>query len=104
MPSRVTIFRIAAITILLLTGLELVACEVFSPATCEISGVPISQNNDARGTSPNSGDACLCCCSHIVIRVPFVFKSTDEAAALKTLPPIRFSSVESASIYHPPKA
>jgi hypothetical protein len=36
--------------------------------------------------------------------VPFVFKSTDEAVALKTLPPIRFSSVESASIYHPPKA
>ena len=103
MPSRLTIFRIAAVVILLLTGLELVACEVFSPATCEISGTPRDKGTSSRGTSTDSGDACLCCCSHIVIRRPFVFEPTNEAVAFKPLPPVRFSSFESASIYHPPK-
>lgn len=97
MSSRLTIFRIAAVIILLLTGVELIACEVFSPATCEISGVP-------GGQCTNSGDACLCCCSHIVVRVPLVFEPTEEAVALKPVPPVPVSSFEPASIYHPPKA
>lgn len=97
MPSRITIFRIAAVTILLLTGLELVACEVFSPSTCEISGVPGGRNTD-------SGDACLCCCSHIVVRVPFVFEPSEEVVPLDPPRSIQLYCFESASIYHPPKA
>lgn len=96
MPSRVTIFRIAAVAILLLTGLELVACEVFSPATCEISGAPSDQKTD-------SGDACLCCCYHIVVITPLVFDPADETVALEPAPSLPFSSFESANIYHPPK-
>ena len=83
--------------ILLLTGVELIACEVCLPATCEISGASSDQGTD-------SGDACLCCCFHIVVRTPLVFEPTEEAVALEPLPPIPFSSFESASIYHPPKA
>ena len=97
MPSRTTIFRIAAIAILLLTGLELVACEAFSPSSCEISGVPNGRNTD-------SGDACLCCCSHIVVRVPFVFEPAEEVVVLGLPPADRVSSFEFARIYHPPKA
>jgi hypothetical protein len=97
MPSRGTIFRIAAVIILLLTGVELVACEVFSHATCEISGAPSDQ-------SSNSGDACLCCCFHIVVQTPLVFEPSEEAVALEVLPSIPFSSFESAGIYHPPRA
>jgi hypothetical protein len=97
MPSRVTIFKIAAVAILLLTGFELVACEVFSHATCEISGAP-------SGQSAGSGDACLCCCFHIVVRTPLVFEPSEQIIALETLPPIPFASIESASIYHPPRA
>ena len=97
MPSRLTIFRISAVIILLLTGVELIACEVVSPATCEIAGAPGGQNTD-------SGDACLCCCFHIVVRTPLAFEPTEEAVALEALRPIPFSSFEPASIYHPPKA
>lgn len=97
MPSRLMIFRISAVIILLLTGVELITCEVVSPEACEISGVP-------GGQSTNSGDACLCCCSHIVVIVPLVFEPTEEAIALKPVPPVPFSSFESASIYHPPKS
>ena len=104
MPSRLTIFRIAAVIILLLTGVELIACEVFSPAACEISGLPGGQSTNSQRTSTNSGDACLCCCSHIVVRVPLVFEPTEEAVPLKPVLPVPFSSIEPASIYHPPKA
>jgi hypothetical protein len=50
MSSRGTIFRIAALAILLLTGAELIACEALSPATSEISGTSRDQGTD-------SGDA-----------------------------------------------
>lgn len=97
MHSRLTIFRIAAVVILLLAGMELIACEVLCPSTCEISGAQSDQTSD-------SGDACLCCCFHVVLKARVVFEPTEETVALNTLPPIPFSSFESASIYHPPKA
>lgn len=97
MPSRVTIFRIAAVVLLLLTGGELIACEVLSPATCEISGAPGDKN-------PDSGDACLCCCFHVVLVTPIVFETNLEVVALDPSPTVRVPSVEPAGIYHPPKA
>jgi len=97
MPSRITLFRFSAVIILLLTGVELIACEVNSDITCEISGVPSDQN---RGPE----DACLCCCSHIVVRTPMAFDPTDEVVALEPSPQFVFSSFESLTIYHPPKA
>lgn len=97
MPSRVTIFRVAAVVMLLLTGVELIACEVLSPTTCEISGAPDDQK-------PGSGDACLCCCFHIVIATPIVFETALEVAALDPPWAVQVPSIESASIYHPPRA
>ena len=95
MPSRVTIFRIAAIAILLLTGGELIACEVLSPSTCEISG--------ALDQSPDSGDACLCCCFHIVVMTPIVIEPAAEVLALDPPRAVQVPSIDSASIYHPPR-
>lgn len=82
---------------LLLTGAELVACEVFSPATCEISGAPGDQTTV-------SGDACLCCCFHVIVRAPTVFSPNVQAVALETLTLVPFTSLESTNIYHPPRA
>lgn len=97
MSSRATIFRIAALAILLLTGAELIACEALSPATCEISGTSSDQGTD-------SGDACLCCCFHIVVRTPVTFGPAEDAVVLQPLPAIPFSSFESTAIYHPPRS
>ena len=97
MVSRASIFRIAAVIILLLTAVELVACEVVSPETCELAGAP----GDG---SPDSGDACLCCCYHVVVRTPVGFGPTEESIALELLRPMPFSSLESTSIYRPPRA
>ena len=97
MPARVTVFRVAAVIILLLTGVELIACEVLSPATCEISGAPGDKN-------PDSGDACLCCCFHVVVVTPIVFETNPEVVALDPPPTVGVPSIESAGIYHPPRA
>jgi hypothetical protein len=97
MSSRFTIFKIVAVVILLLTAAELVACEAFSPATCELAGGPGGQTTD-------SGDACLCCCFHIVVVAPVVFEPAEKVVALDPLPSVPLSSFESAAIYHPPKA
>jgi hypothetical protein len=91
------IFRIAAIAILLLTGAELLACEVFSPATCEIAG-----GTGERGT--DSGDACFCCCFHVLVSAPLVFERTDDVAGVDVQLPVSHSSFEPARIYHPPKS
>ena len=96
MPSQLTVFRIAAVILLLVMAVGLVACEIASSATCEIAGTPGDQ-------TPDSGDACLCCCIHIVVRTPLVFEPTEEAVALVPPQPIPFSSFESVNIYHPPK-
>ncbi len=95
MPSRITIFRIVTVFILLLTGVEMVACELISPETCELFGAPSDQS---------TGDACVCCCFHIVVKAPFVFEPTQEAVTLEAIPQIPFSSFESVNIYHPPRA
>jgi hypothetical protein len=97
MQSRLTVFRIAAVIILLITGVELVACEVVSPTTCEMAGTQSDQASD-------SGDACLCCCSHVVVKTPVILEPLEKANALVSFAAIPPSSLEPASIYHPPKA
>lgn len=97
MQSRLLVFRIAAVIILLITGVELVTCEVVTPAACEIAGAQGSQTSD-------SGDACLCCCSHVVVNAPIVFEPLEEAVVLVTVAAPPLHSLEPASIYHPPKA
>jgi hypothetical protein len=94
---RSKVFWIAALAMLLLTGMELIACEVISPETCEIAGAAGDQ-------SPDSGDACLCCCPHVAIAAPMVLGRADEAVALDPPPSVAFPSFETASIFHPPKA
>jgi hypothetical protein len=96
MRPRLLLFRIAAVIILLITGVELVTCEVVNPAACEIAGAQGSQ-------TPDSGDACLCCCAHVVVNAPITFEPLEKTVALVTVAAVPLHSLESASIYHPPK-
>jgi hypothetical protein len=97
MPSRLTIFRIAAVLILLITGAGLVACEVVSPSTCELAGTQSGQTSEP-------GDACLCCCPHVVVKTPLVFEPLEATVSVVSLAAVPLLSLEPASIYHPPKA
>ena len=54
-----TVARVIALCLLMLTGFELVACEVLPDSICELNGSPLD--------APQSGDDnCLCCCFHVI--------------------------------------
>src|SRR5689334_3627244 len=98
MSSRITIFRTVAIAILLLTGAELFACDLLSPATCEIAGIP-----NADSPKPSDGDSCLCCCFHVIVSPQIKMTPTFETATTLVTPACEIPLVEPAHVYHPPR-
>jgi len=99
MPSRITVFRAIAVAVLLLTGVEMVACELVSPGACEIAGT-----SDDNGTSKQAdGDSCLCCCFHIVVSPQIELTPTIDSAPTFVLAQCNPPSAETPHIYHPPR-
>lgn len=96
--SRSHIFRLAAVLLLLLMGVELIACEVLAPEQCESFGYPSGQQ------SQKVDDNCICCCAHIVLAsfVPLAV----TAGVVRVLDPEDPPKPEyqSSSVYHPPRA
>jgi hypothetical protein len=96
MPDRRTIFRVAALVMLLLTGVELFACEMMFPNGCE--------SQEDHGSQQNQPDHyCLCCCTHVVPITPVPLDQRQtivpgfiplEAGRPETRP---------SRIYHPPR-
>ncbi len=99
MPSRITVFRAIAVAILLLTGVELFACELISPATCEITRIP----GDGGTSKAPDGDSCLCCCFHIVVSPQIELTPTIDTAPTLVLVQCNPPSAEAPHIYHPPR-
>lgn len=87
MVSRRTLFRLAAVAILLLGVADLFACAHLCPHSCP-SG---------------DDDHCLNCCRHLVALAPFVLTAGGETllppSKAQCKPPCR----EHARIYHPPR-
>ncbi len=95
--TRLTLFRLVAIALLLVTGAELFACEIFEPQFCESFGSSGSTND-----AP-AGDKCLCCCAHVVVIAPLAISPIEEGiSVLFPLEPPK-PQCKSFSIYHPPK-
>jgi hypothetical protein len=96
--TRACIFRLTAVLILLFTGAELFACEVFAPDQCESFGFP------QEGGSPPGDGSCLCCCAHIIVAQPVLLDTS--VLVVTTLDPVDPLQVDQqpASIYHPPKS
>lgn len=81
---------------LLLTGVELFACEMMFPNGCENQGEHGSQQNQP-------DDCCLCCCMHVVpVKPNSLGQSQTTIAGLVTPEPGRPESRPS-DIYHPPR-
>ncbi len=82
---------------LLLTGVDLVACELLAPDACELA---------QSGASSTAGcdDACLCCCCHVDVSVAVRLEPAAETVALDLSPEPRCSSFELDRIFHPPQA
>lgn len=99
MPSRISVFRTVAVAILLLTGVELFACEMISPATCEITRIP----GDGGSSKAPEGDSCLCCCFHIVVSPQIELTTIVESAPAFVLAQCIPPSADAPHIYHPPR-
>ena len=97
MPASRTIFRVAALVLLLLTGGELFGCEILFPNGCESDRVPGSQQTQ-------SDDCCICCCVHIVVAHPIRLDEQRVAVAVWTEPDTGVPTAQPFQIYHPPKA
>lgn len=99
MGARPATFRLAAVAILLLAGVELLACDLLSNPACEISrSLSADGSDDASG-----GDGCLCCCCHIVVSTPFVLAPAEETVWIAFLPEPEPPSRQPAGIYRPPR-
>ena len=90
-------FRLAAVILLLLTGIELFACEMIDPQNCESFGIP---HSDGAGAAE---DNCLCCCTHVVVVTPAPLSPVAERIAGVSTPMASKPQYQSSSIYHPPK-
>lgn len=96
--TRIPIFRVTAVLLLLLTGAGAFACEVLAHSQCDRLGMP-----GGGPQSQSTGDDCICCCARILI--------ADTAPAPVVLVAIGLSEFEdtpaavqkSSSIYHPPR-
>jgi hypothetical protein len=92
------LYRVAAVLMLLLTGAELVACEMIAPDRCESFGFPADNPNST------GDDNCICCCTHILIAEPVSLKACAEVVAIAEYPALAPPESEPPSIYHPPRA
>ncbi len=95
---RARIFRLSAVLLLLLMGVDLIACDVLAPEQCESFGYPSGQQ------SQKVDDNCICCCAHIVLAsfAPLVVTAGVAGVLAAEDPPK--AEYQSSSIYHPPKA
>jgi hypothetical protein len=93
------LFRLTAVTLLLLTGAEIFACEMIAPERCESFGFP-SDNQTPSGGDDN----CICCCTHILMAQPMTLEACAEAVAIIEESAPAPPASEPLSIYRPPKA
>ena len=95
--TRAATFRLMALLLLLVTGVEMIACELIEPERCESFG-----SSSPAGDAPG-GDDCICCCSHIVMIAPFALAPAAEGVSEQ----IHFwrpkPQHKSFPVYHPPK-
>lgn len=95
------IVRFMALALLLLTGGEVLACDLVSPAYCKLSG---AQHGTTSGQDDSGGDTCLCCCTHYIAPVHMNFVQFDAVGVPPVLVPVRSPLPEPACILHPPRA
>ena len=97
MSVRPTILRIAAVALLLLMGVQLLACEVLGQDRCE-TGIAAGSRQTA------DDDCCICCCAHIVVVQPQALdrEETLVEMSVKASSGVPFHTPQ--HIYRPPKA
>lgn len=88
-----------ALAILLLAGSEIVFCAQCSPESCIFS-----HNHHTSRTSSQSGDECLCCCGHLLIRSAVHIEPVTRITLTAEPEPAHVTIERHAAVYHPPRA
>jgi hypothetical protein len=99
MASWLAVRRVITLLVLLMAATEIFACQLISPDSCIFSshGTPDSSEG-------GSGDACLCCCAHIVVVAP-ITPLASIAFISRAVPfeVIQTPDVPPSGIEHPPR-
>jgi hypothetical protein len=92
--QRRFLFRVVALLLLLIAGSAVYACDVSDSCVIGASG---------QGCDDPGGDACICCCHHIVPTMVFALERGEPVCAER--PPAPVLQVLSATfpIDHPPQ-
>ena len=102
MPHWLQTVRLVAVALLMLTAVEVLACDLVSPSSCRLSA---ARHGSTSGQSDDGDDNCLCCCTHFV--APPLGIQLVQFANVGTAPdlvPAQVLLAEPASILHPPRA
>lgn len=93
--------RLIAFALLLMTGVEVLACDVVSPSCCKLSNAKHGTDSDRAN---DGDDSCLCCCTHYVappgiqlVQLATLGTAPELIPAFRLLP-------EPARILHPPRS
>lgn len=97
--ARSSFVRAIAVAILLLAGTEIVFCAQCSPDSCILSHSP----TDEKSTSSDSGDDCLCCCTHLVIGLPIQVEPVASVAPMPFVASPHVTVIPAGPLFHPPQ-
>lgn len=95
--------RLVAFILMLLAGVEVLACDLVSPDFCKLSNGGGGSSSDSSG-SGSSGDNCLCCCTHY--SAPSTIPAT-KFTIMQQLPDPRFIVIlipARPPLDHPPRS
>ena len=93
--------RSCAILVLLITGIDIVTCDLLPSPACELS---TPSGNSGPGSNSQDDD-CLCCCSHVLFGFPSVTSVRLESGEyVDASPSTRMLAAYIHEIDQPPRA
>jgi len=98
--TRTTLFRIAAVLLLLIAGAEVYACDISDAC---VTGFPRQSSQQPNDCDQPLGDNCLCCCHHVVPVGIFVSEPAEQAFEKPASRLVPHVASLPAHIDHPPQ-
>lgn len=94
------LLRLVALGLVLLAGVEVLACDLVSPEFCKVSS---QTNGDKSSQAGDGADNCLCCCTHYVAPSEIRLVEFMMVGVAATLMPALGPLPEPSRILHPPR-
>lgn len=100
MPRWRELIRLIAIALVLLTGFQVLACDLVSPACCKFSNTASQAHSD----DVDAGDdTCLCCCTHYLEAHRCELAASNSVGGLTVFAPAQSQLPDPSRILQPPR-